>query len=158
MKAKPTRHETPGMKDGTTLALQIGIVRSGHAFAAMLASASDCPFPIDGLFPFLRIIRSANHRYVRDAQNVRRNARRQAQTKGETAMRKTIFTVLGASLIAALTMQMSAAAEHHHIRKPGRAPASEQFQNSNAYAAPAYAAFQSDRSRYSGGMSAPAGR
>jgi hypothetical protein len=76
----------------------------------------------------------------------------------ETAMRKTIFTVLGASLIAALTMQMSAAAEHHHIRKIGRAPASEQFQNSNAYVAPAYVAFQSDRSRYSGGISAPAGR
>ena len=72
-------------------------------------------------------------------------------------MRKTILTVLGASLIAALTVQMSAAAEHHHARKVSRAPASERFQNSNAYAAPAYVAVQPDWSRYNGGMSAPAG-
>jgi hypothetical protein len=78
-----------------------------------------------------------------------------AQQK-EITMRKTILTLLGASLIAASTMQMAAAAEPHHARKIVRAPASEQFRNSNAYLAPV--ADQSDWSRYNGGMSAPAGR
>jgi hypothetical protein len=72
-------------------------------------------------------------------------------------MRKTILTILGASLIGALTVQMADAAEHHS-RKVDRAPASEQFRNSNAYVPPAQIAVQSDGSRYSGGFSAPAGR
>jgi hypothetical protein len=76
----------------------------------------------------------------------------------EITMRKTVLTVLGASLIAALTVQVAAAAEHHHTRKVDRAPASAQFRNSNAYEAPATVAVQPDWSRYSGGMSAPAGR
>ena len=67
-------------------------------------------------------------------------------------MRKTILGILGASVIAALSAQAAVAAEHHHARKT--APASEQFRNSNAFAAPAYIAVQP----YSGGMSAPAGR
>jgi hypothetical protein len=67
-------------------------------------------------------------------------------------MRKTILTILGASLMVASTVQIAAAAEHHRIH---RAPVSEQFRNSNAYAAPV--AVQPDWSRYSGGMSAPAG-
>jgi hypothetical protein len=71
-------------------------------------------------------------------------------------MRKTILTLLGVSLIAASTVQMAAAAEHHHARNTVRAPASEQFRNSNAYAAPM--TVQPDWSRYNGGMSAPAGR
>lgn len=70
-------------------------------------------------------------------------------------MRKTILTVLGASLIAAMTVQVAAAAEHH--QKLVRVPTSAQFRNSNAYAA-AYDAVQPDWSRYNGGMSAPAGR
>jgi hypothetical protein len=73
-------------------------------------------------------------------------------------MRKRILTVLGASLIAALTVQMATAAEHHHTRKIGRAPASAQFRDSNAYEAPAIVAVQPDWSHYNGGMSAPAGR
>ena len=73
-------------------------------------------------------------------------------------MRKTILTVLGASLIVASTMQAAAAAERHHVRKAVRAPVSAQFRDSNAYAAPAYVAAQPDWSRYNGGMSAPAGR
>jgi hypothetical protein len=72
-------------------------------------------------------------------------------------MRKTILTVLGASLIAAMTVQVAAAAEHHHTQKLVRVPTSAQFRNSNAYAA-AYDAVQPDWSRYNGGMSAPAGR
>jgi hypothetical protein len=74
--------------------------------------------------------------------------------KREITMRKTILTVLGASLIAASTMQVAAAAERHHVRKA----VSAQFRDSNAYAAPAYVAAQPDWSRYNGGMSAPAGR
>jgi cysteine synthase len=47
-------------------------------------------------------------------------------------MRKTILTVLGATLIAATTVQMAAASEHH-ARKTFRAPvpASQQFHNAN---------------------------
>jgi hypothetical protein len=62
-------------------------------------------------------------------------------------MRKSILTVLGASLIAALTVQAATATEHHHNRRLERAPAGEQFRNSNAYAAPAYVAVQPDWSR-----------
>ena len=73
-------------------------------------------------------------------------------------MRNIILTVLGASVIAALTAQTAVAAESHHARKTDRATVTEQFRNSNAYAAPAYVAVQPDWSRYSGGgMSAPAG-
>jgi hypothetical protein len=50
----------------------------------------------------------------------------------ETTMRKTILTVLGATLITATTVQMAAASEHH-ARKTFRAPvpASQQFHNAN---------------------------
>jgi hypothetical protein len=73
-------------------------------------------------------------------------------------MRKTILSVIGASVVAVLTAQTAVAAEHHHARKTDRAAASEQFRNSNAYAAPAYETIQPDWSGYSGGgMSAPAG-
>jgi hypothetical protein len=71
------------------------------------------------------------------------------KAKKETAMGKTILTLLATSLMIASTMQIAAAAEH---RRPHRAPVSEQFRNSNAYVAP-----QPDWSRYSGGISAPAG-
>jgi hypothetical protein len=71
-------------------------------------------------------------------------------------MRKTILSVLGASFVAVLTAQTADASEHHHARKTDRATASEQFRNSNAYAAPAYQAVQPDWSRYTG-ISAPAG-
>jgi hypothetical protein len=73
-------------------------------------------------------------------------------------MREIILSVLGASVIAALTAQAAVASERHHTRKIDRAPASEQLRNSNAYAAPAYVAVQPEWSRYSGGWSAPAGR
>jgi hypothetical protein len=73
-------------------------------------------------------------------------------------MRKTILSVVGASVIAVLTAQTAVAAEHHHARKTDRATASEQFRNSNAYAAPANVAAEQNWSGYSGGgMSAPAG-
>jgi outer membrane biogenesis lipoprotein LolB len=75
-------------------------------------------------------------------------------------MRKMILSVLGASAVALLTAQTAIASERHHARKTDRATATEQFRNSNAYAAPANIAVQEDWSRYSsgGGMSAPAGR
>jgi hypothetical protein len=74
-------------------------------------------------------------------------------------MRKTILTIVGAALLAASTVQIAAAAEHHKVRKLYRepAPASDTFRNSNAYygwSAPA----ESDWSRYqNGALSAPAG-
>ena len=73
-------------------------------------------------------------------------------------MRKTIFTILGSALLAASTVQIAAAAEHHRARKAERAPApaTEQFRNSNAYAPTPWA--QPDVSRYQyGAGSAPAG-
>jgi hypothetical protein len=61
------------------------------------------------------------------------------QTKPEMTMRKKVLTVLVAPLICALTAQAAAASEHHHTPTKGRAVASEQFRNSNAYAAPGIA-------------------
>ena len=73
-------------------------------------------------------------------------------------MHKTIFTILGAALIAAATVQFAAAAERHHTKNAARTPvtASDKFRNSNA----AWPAQQEQPywSRYSGGYAAPAGR
>ena len=74
-------------------------------------------------------------------------------------MRKTILTILGAALLAASTVQIAAAAEHHKARKADRAPApvSEPFRNSNAYYG--WPSAEPGWSRYeNGAMSAPAGR
>jgi hypothetical protein len=68
--------------------------------------------------------------------------KRKAQTptfrqnrKWEITMRKTILTVVSASVIAAFTAQTAAAAsEHHRTRMNGHAVATQQFRNSNAYA------------------------
>jgi hypothetical protein len=75
-------------------------------------------------------------------------------------MRKIVPTILGAALLAASTVQIATAAEHHKTRKADRAPAptSEPFRNSNASAWPSPSA-EPDWSRYEGGgISAPAGR
>jgi hypothetical protein len=75
-------------------------------------------------------------------------------------MRKTILTILATALLAATTMQIAAAAEHHRGYKADRAPAaaSEQVRNSNANAWPSPVA-EPGWSRYEGGaLSAPAGR
>jgi hypothetical protein len=58
-------------------------------------------------------------------------------------MRKMVLIILGTTLIAATTVQVAAASEHHARR--ARAPASGQFRNSKAYAAPAIIAVQPDR-------------
>ena len=50
-------------------------------------------------------------------------------------MQKRLIPVLVVPLIAALTAQAAAASEHHHTRITHRAVASEQWLNSNAYAA-----------------------
>ena len=69
-------------------------------------------------------------------------------------MKKSILTIAGSALIVLSTVQLAAAAEpqqgrvHHHAT----------VRDSNAYAAPAYDAAQSEGYRYSGGYSAPAGR
>jgi Ni/Co efflux regulator RcnB len=46
-------------------------------------------------------------------------------------MRKTILTIVVASLFAASTAQTAVAAERHHVRKIDRAPSGEQFRNAN---------------------------
>jgi hypothetical protein len=72
-------------------------------------------------------------------------------------MKKIILTALAASLIAASTATMAAAAERHHAHKVYRATASEGFRNANnAIAWPAQPNWVSD---YTEGhvISAPAG-
>src|SRR3981189_1987729 len=88
----------------------------------------------------------------------RRSARHIALEQGRFIMRKTILTILGSALLAASTVQIAAAAEHHRVRKVERAPApaSEPLRNSNAYAPSPWA--QPGWSRYEyGAGSAPAG-
>jgi hypothetical protein len=72
----------------------------------------------------------------------------------ETIMRKTILTALAATLIVASTTPIATAGERHHAQKADRTTANERFRSSHAYVAPAV---QPDWSRYSGGISAPAG-
>jgi hypothetical protein len=62
----------------------------------------------------------------------------------EMTMRKKVLTVLVIPLIAALSTQAAAAAEHHHTRTKSHPVASEQFRNSNAYAAPGNIAAPTD--------------
>jgi hypothetical protein len=69
----------------------------------------------------------------------------------EMTMQKKFVTALFIPLVGALTMQTAAASEHHHARAKNRAAISEQLRNSNAYAAPADMAVQSDLSNYSEG-------
>jgi hypothetical protein len=73
-------------------------------------------------------------------------------------MRRPILTALGAVLVAAASLQIAAAAEHHHVRhihKEDRAVITQQFRRANdsvisPSAPPEY---------YEGhGLSAPAGR
>jgi hypothetical protein len=73
-------------------------------------------------------------------------------------MKKTILTLLTASLIAASAAPIASAAERHHVRKVVRAPVSEQIRNANDSAVwsvgPRY-----DSSYVDGhAISAPAGR
>jgi hypothetical protein len=91
----------------------------------------------------------------------RRSARRIVLEQGSFIMRKTILTILGAALLAASTVQIAAAAEHHKARKANHAPApvSEPIRNSNAYYGWPSPSIESGWSRYeNGAMSAPAGR
>ncbi|RXT36612.1 hypothetical protein [Bradyrhizobium betae] len=71
-------------------------------------------------------------------------------------MRKT-FAILGATLIAAATIQTAAANDRHHARKAKPAPVTQSVRDSNAF----WPSQQStpDWQRYeNGAMSAPAGR
>jgi hypothetical protein len=83
---------------------------------------------------------------------------RGAVQKEETTMRKTILTMIAASLIAASSVPAATASERHPTGKADRAATNERFRNSNAFATPAHVAVQPDWSRYIGAMSAPAGR
>jgi hypothetical protein len=58
----------------------------------------------------------------------------QAPDQREIKMRKTIPTILGATLLVASTAPFAAATEHHRARKVYRTPApvSETLRNSNA--------------------------
>jgi hypothetical protein len=61
-------------------------------------------------------------------------------------MRKTINAGLCALLVAIFASQTAAASGPHHTRTKGRAVASEQFRNSNAYDAPGMIAVPSNGS------------
>jgi hypothetical protein len=71
-------------------------------------------------------------------------------------MKKTILTIAGSALIALSTVQLAAAAEHHHGKIHHRA--ATEFRDSNAYVEPAYRpAAEPEWYRYSGGYSDMAG-
>ncbi len=73
-------------------------------------------------------------------------------------MKKTILTIAGSALIVLSTVQFAAASEYRskvHHRGPA---AAAHFRDSNAYAERGYVAAQPEWYRYSGGISAPAGR
>jgi hypothetical protein len=114
-------------------------------------NCGDYPLLMDSLFPFPQIIGSPLHRYVGPMQDARRHCFAISMQQRETTMRKIVLTVVGASLMAASTIQMAAAAGNH-VHKADRAAASQQFRNANN------AADWSAGPRYSGGFSAPAGR
>ena len=96
------------------------------------------------------------HRHVSRDDDKHMSHNRDVVT-GETTMRKT-FTILGASLIAAVTIQTAAASDRHHPRKAQPAPISQSVRDSNAAVWPSQPT-EPDWSRYSNGaMSAPAGR
>jgi hypothetical protein len=57
------------------------------------------------------------------------------EVKQETIMRKIILTLAGAALIAGSTSQVALSKERHHFRNAHQFN-TEQFRNSNAYAAP----------------------
>ena len=72
-------------------------------------------------------------------------------------MQKT-FIILGATLIAAATIQTAAANDRRHVRKAQPAPITQSIRDSNAALWPSQST-EPDWSRYSNGaMSAPAGR
>jgi hypothetical protein len=110
------------------------------------------------------VITRMSHRYV-EVNAPRREtplSRNSALHRGDFTMRKAILTILGSTLLAASTVQIAAAAEHHKARQVYRAPApmTEEFRNSNAYwPAPYSYAEPYYWSRYQNGAeSAPAGR
>jgi len=71
---------------------------------------------------------------------------------------RTIFTILGATLIAAVTIQTALASDRHHVRKAKPAPITQSVRNSNAAIWPSQPTAP-DWSRYANGaMSAPAGQ
>jgi hypothetical protein len=80
------------------------------------------------------MIKSSNDRYLGVAEST--NPDFPPKQEMEITMRKAILTVVSASVIATLTVQAAAASEHHYTRTKGRTVASEQWRNSNAYAAP----------------------
>jgi hypothetical protein len=110
---------------------------------------------MDGPFQTARIIAEPNHCYVREAAAHSASFHRNAQW--EMTMRKTLLSMLGASVFAAATAQAAAASERHHVRMTDRV-ATEQFRQSNANAALAYIAVRPDYHSYNAGMSSPAGR
>jgi hypothetical protein len=63
-------------------------------------------------------------------------------------MKKTLLAVAASGLIAVFATHFADAAEHHSGKVHHRTYTN--FRDSNAYAAPAYAAPQPDFSRYSG--------
>jgi hypothetical protein len=116
---------------------------------------TDYPASVDGPFRTPQIIRTPNHCYVEQAAAYSASFYKNAQW--EMTMRKTILSMIGASVFAAATAQMAEASDRHHTRMTDRI-ATEQFRQSNANAVPAYIAAQPDYRSYNAGMSAPAGR
>ncbi|WGD54792.1 hypothetical protein QA641_13270 [Bradyrhizobium sp. CB1650] len=71
---------------------------------------------------------------------------------------RTTYTILGATLIAAITIHIAEGSDRHHTRKAKSAPVTQSVRDSNAALWPSQPT-EPDWSRYANGaMSAPAGR
>jgi cell division septum initiation protein DivIVA len=91
--------------------------------------------------------------------NTQNTSHSRASSREKETMQKT-FIILGATLIAAATIQTAAANDRRHVRKaqPVPAPITQSVRDSNAALWPSQRT-EPDWSRYSNGaMSAPAGR
>ncbi|MDE5443813.1 hypothetical protein GWG65_20635 [Bradyrhizobium sp. CSA207] len=96
------------------------------------------------------------HRHVTGDDEHTRPSHSRGVVTGETTMRTT-FTIFGAALIAAITIQAAAANDRHRVRKAHPAPIAHPVRDSNAAIWPAQPTAP-DWSRYANGaMSAPAG-
>jgi hypothetical protein len=123
-------------------------VQRATSMISIVFRGADYPFLMNGPSKIRGIYSITQRHYV--SLNGKREPRF-FREQLETTMKTKILTVLGASLIAALTVQAADASQIHHARTRNRATVIEQFRNSNAYIAPRNIAVRPDWSAYDGG-------
>jgi len=98
----------------------------------LVCTTSDYPPSLHSVLRFPPIIGSPARPYFLGPQGHEAHVLRDiaSNDKGNDN-ENTVLTILAVSLLAASTVQPTAAAEHRHARKFARAAASEQFRNAN---------------------------